>query len=103
VASQPSSRKAFIDSSINISRSYNFHGLDINWEFPGTATDMSNFGILPAEWRASVSNESQKSGRPPLLLLTAFVLTPHLNVKFVCSFIRLGSLGKDNFSCQKIM
>ncbi|PQP91587.1 chitinase 3 [Prunus yedoensis var. nudiflora] len=38
MASQPSSRKTFIHSSINISRSYNFHGLEIDWEFPATAT-----------------------------------------------------------------
>ncbi|KAH0970175.1 hypothetical protein GBA52_022331 [Prunus armeniaca] len=71
MASQPSSRKAFIDSSINISRSYNFHVLDINWEFPGPPTDVSNFGILLAELRALVPNESETSGRPPLLLVAA--------------------------------
>ncbi|VVA25121.1 PREDICTED: chitotriosidase-1 [Prunus dulcis] len=53
MASQPSSRKTFIDSSIKISRSYNFHGLNIDWEFPATA----NFGTLLAEWRGgSIKN-----------------------------------------------
>ncbi|KAL6274966.1 hypothetical protein ACE6H2_025658 [Prunus campanulata] len=71
MASQPSSRKTFIHSSINISRSYNSHGLDIYWEFPATATDMANFGTLLAEWRAAVTNESKTFGKPLLLLVAA--------------------------------
>ncbi|KAK8697190.1 hypothetical protein V6N13_113342 [Hibiscus sabdariffa] len=34
MASRASSRKSFIDSSISLARSYNFHGLDLDWEYP---------------------------------------------------------------------
>ncbi|GMN65316.1 hypothetical protein TIFTF001_034390 [Ficus carica] len=54
MASDPISRKAFIDSSIAIARSYNFHGLDLDWEFPSSTTDMANLGHLFTEWRAAI-------------------------------------------------
>lgn len=80
MASQPSSRKTFIDSSINISRSYNFHGLDIDWEFPATA----NFGTLLAEWRGGVTNDQDiwqapiaSSGSGLLLCNLRLIVAPH--------------------------
>ncbi|XP_065635351.1 class V chitinase-like [Quercus suber] len=42
MASNASTRKTFIDSSITIGGPYNFHGLDLDWEFSSTTTDMSN-------------------------------------------------------------
>ncbi|OAY31427.1 class V chitinase [Manihot esculenta] len=71
MASQASSRKTFIDSSINLARSYNFHGLDLDWEYPNTTTQMTNFGLLLNEWRAAVAAEAQNSGRTPLQLSAA--------------------------------
>ncbi|OAY31428.1 class V chitinase [Manihot esculenta] len=71
MASQASSRKTFIDSSISLARAYNFHGLDLDWEYPNTTTQMTNFGLLLNEWRAAVAAEAQNSGRTPLLLSAA--------------------------------
>lgn len=71
MASQPSSRKSFIDSSINLARSNNFHGLDLDWEYPSTAAEYTNFGTLLNEWRAAVANESMSSGKTALLLTAA--------------------------------
>ncbi|BFG40596.1 hypothetical protein CerSpe_268700 [Prunus speciosa] len=71
MASQPSRRKSFIDSSINLARSYNFHGIDLDWEYPDTTTHMTNFGTLLTELRAAVANESQTSGNTELLLAAA--------------------------------
>ncbi|PQP91585.1 chitotriosidase-1 [Prunus yedoensis var. nudiflora] len=71
MASQPSRRKSFIDSSINLARSYNFHGIDLDWEYPNTTTHMTNFGTLLTELRAAVANESQTSGNTELLLAAA--------------------------------
>ncbi|XP_039066298.1 class V chitinase-like [Hibiscus syriacus] len=71
MASQASSRKSFIDSSINLARSYNFHGLDLDWEYPSTRTEMNNLGLLLNEWRAGLNNESAVTGRPKLLLSAA--------------------------------
>ncbi|BFG40262.1 hypothetical protein CerSpe_265360 [Prunus speciosa] len=36
-----------------------------------TATDMTNFRTLLAEWQAAVTNESKTFGKPPLLLVAA--------------------------------
>ncbi|KAM1072216.1 hypothetical protein ACFX13_017769 [Malus domestica] len=71
MASQPDRRKSFIDSSISLARSYNFHGLDVDWEYPSTTTHMTNFGTLLTELRAAVANESQTSGNTALLLTAA--------------------------------
>ncbi|KAJ6382264.1 hypothetical protein OIU77_030833 [Salix suchowensis] len=38
MASQAVSRKSFIDSAIRLARSNNFHGLDLDWEYPSNAT-----------------------------------------------------------------
>ncbi|KAL5547608.1 hypothetical protein UlMin_002839 [Ulmus minor] len=71
MANQPRTRKSFINSSIDIARSYNFHGLDLDWEFPSTATEMANLGTLLTEWREAITQESNTNGKPPLLLTSA--------------------------------
>ncbi|XVE71101.1 hypothetical protein DITRI_Ditri10aG0123500 [Diplodiscus trichospermus] len=71
MASQASTRKSFIDSSINLARSYGFHGLDLDWEYPSTATEMTNLGLLLNEWRAAVDNESTSTCNTKLLLSAA--------------------------------
>uniref|UniRef100_A0A803QB65 GH18 domain-containing protein n=1 Tax=Cannabis sativa TaxID=3483 RepID=A0A803QB65_CANSA len=71
MASQPSRRNSFIDSSIKLARNYSFHGLDLDWEYPSTATEISNFGKLLLEWRTAVANESRTSGKTALLLSAA--------------------------------
>ena len=72
MASQASTRKSFIDSSIQLARSNNFHGLDLDWEYPSTATEFTNLGLLLNEWRAAVANEATSSGNTPLILVAAF-------------------------------
>ncbi|KAK6236907.1 hypothetical protein SCA6_012244 [Theobroma cacao] len=71
MASQASRRQSFIDSAINLARSYGFHGLDLDWEYPSTATEMTNLGLLLNEWRAAVDDESASTGNSPLLLSAA--------------------------------
>ena len=71
MASQASSRKSFIDSSIQLARNNNFNGLDLDWEYPSSDTDKTNFGLLITEWRAAVAQESSSSGKPTLLLSAA--------------------------------
>ena len=78
MASQPNSRKTFIDSAINLARSYNFHGLDLDWEYPATDTDMTNLGVLLKEWRDAVVAESSNSGKATLLLTAAFYYAPKI-------------------------
>ncbi|TKY54729.1 Chitotriosidase-1 protein [Spatholobus suberectus] len=71
MASQASTRKSFIDSSIQLARSNNFHGLDLDWEYPSTGSDMTNYGSLIREWRSALLSESRTSGNPVLLLVAA--------------------------------
>jgi chitinase len=71
MASQSSSRKSFIDSSITLARSNNFLGLDLDWEYPSDSTQMNNFGTLLTEWRAAVVTEAKSSGKTPLMLSAA--------------------------------
>ncbi|CAF2235890.1 unnamed protein product [Brassica rapa] len=71
MASNPTSRKSFIDSSIRLARSNGFHGLDLDWEYPSSATEMNNFGTLLREWRSAVAAEASSTSRPRLLLAAA--------------------------------
>ncbi|KAJ1379773.1 Glycoside hydrolase family 18, catalytic domain [Sesbania bispinosa] len=71
MATQASTRKSFIDSSIQIARNNNFHGLDLDWEYPSDATDKTNYGLLIKEWREAVAQESNNSGKSALLLSAA--------------------------------
>lgn len=77
MASQSSSRKSFIDSSIKLARSNNFLGLDLDWEYPSDSTQMNNFGTLLTEWRAAVVTEAKSSGKTPLLLSAAVLYLPY--------------------------
>ncbi|KAF8033792.1 hypothetical protein BT93_C0145 [Corymbia citriodora subsp. variegata] len=77
MASQSSSRKTFIDSSIALARSSGFHGLDLDWGSPDTEDKMANLGLLLREWRAAVSAEAANSGEDALLLSAAVQYSPH--------------------------
>ncbi|KOM32914.1 hypothetical protein LR48_Vigan01g247000 [Vigna angularis] len=71
MASQPSSRKSFIDSAIQLARSNNLHGIDVDWESPSTPSDMQNFGQLAREFRTYLLSEARDSGKSALLLSAA--------------------------------
>ncbi|KAI8570450.1 hypothetical protein RHMOL_Rhmol01G0034900 [Rhododendron molle] len=69
------SRKDFIQSCIEVARRYDFHGIDLDWEFPRNPKDMRNLGNLFKEWRARVNKEARETGQPKLLLTAAVAST----------------------------
>ncbi|MED6146451.1 hypothetical protein PIB30_034565 [Stylosanthes scabra] len=71
MASQSNTRKAFIDSTIQLARSNGFGGVDLDWEYPSSDADKNNLAILLREWQAANLEDSRNSGRSPLLLTAA--------------------------------
>jgi chitinase len=79
MASYQTTRKAFIDSSIELARNKGFHGLDLAWEYPSNQVEMTNFGKLVQEWRVAVMTESDLTDRIPLLLTAAVYYSSDYN------------------------
>ncbi|KAI6679194.1 hypothetical protein NL676_033075 [Syzygium grande] len=71
IAASASTRKLFIDSSIEVARKYGFDGLDLDWEMPENPKQMADLGLLFQEWRSAMKREAKATGRPPLLLTAA--------------------------------
>ncbi|KAL7190912.1 hypothetical protein ACSBR2_023061 [Camellia fascicularis] len=71
MASSHDTRAAFIKSTIDVARKYDFDGLDLDWEFPQNPQDMTRFSMLFYEWRTATNKESLASGKPRLLLSAA--------------------------------
>uniref|UniRef100_A0A1D1Z6E7 Acidic mammalian chitinase n=1 Tax=Anthurium amnicola TaxID=1678845 RepID=A0A1D1Z6E7_9ARAE len=71
LAGSPSSRSAFIASTIAVARRYGLDGLDLDWEFPRDPEEMDHLGLLFREWRSAVEAEAARTGQPRLLLTSA--------------------------------
>ncbi|XP_052092422.1 putative leucine-rich repeat-containing protein DDB_G0290503 [Mytilus californianus] len=84
MASQPSRRSIFINSTIEFLRKRNFDGLDIDWEYPATRggppQDKINLASLMKEMRKAFEEES-KSTRKSRLLLTIAVPADEEKIK----------------------
>ncbi|CAN6540652.1 unnamed protein product [Malus baccata var. baccata] len=72
----PSNRKAFIQSSIDVARRYGFQGIDLLWPWLNTASYMINMEKLLDEWRAAVTSEARNSDLPRLTLTMAVRYIP---------------------------
>ncbi|KAF7153911.1 hypothetical protein RHSIM_Rhsim01G0039700 [Rhododendron simsii] len=80
MATQPSHRTSFIESSIYRARHFGFHGLDLCCVTPDTSTTkMEALGILFDEWRTAINRESKNSTQPPLILTMAGHYLPSKN------------------------
>ncbi|KAK8654847.1 hypothetical protein V6N13_107444 [Hibiscus sabdariffa] len=71
MASNVVSRQAFITSSIETARRFDFDGMDLDWEFPQSPEEMHNLGELFMEWRQAIVHEANTTRRAPLLLTAA--------------------------------
>ncbi|CAN6362919.1 unnamed protein product [Urochloa humidicola] len=71
MASDTNLRGVFINSTVELARANGFDGLDLSWIFPATQMDMENLGVLLAEWRARINEESATNSLSNPLLLTA--------------------------------
>ncbi|KAG5564148.1 hypothetical protein RHGRI_000365 [Rhododendron griersonianum] len=81
MATQPSHRSSFIESSIRTARLYRFHGLDLYGVKPDTSTsNMRDVGILLDDWRTAINRESKDSTQSPLVLTMAGHYLPSKNI-----------------------
>ncbi|KAI8570456.1 hypothetical protein RHMOL_Rhmol01G0035400 [Rhododendron molle] len=95
MASSASSRKSFIDSSIEVARKYGFDGVDLDWESPQDAKDMENLGYLLEEWRAAVQKDAKATGRSPLLLTAAMYFSVEFFLRPVVRSFPVASISKN--------
>ncbi|KAK9055159.1 hypothetical protein SSX86_026241 [Deinandra increscens subsp. villosa] len=86
MASSPDSRGIFISSTIQVARQFNFDGVDLDWEYPQTQTDMDNFGLLLDEWRVAVNEEAESTGEQQLLLSAATHYKPEITFDEVVNY-----------------
>ncbi|KXS09129.1 glycoside hydrolase family 18 protein [Gonapodya prolifera JEL478] len=57
IAASKSLRDAFAESCLSAVKTYGFDGIDIDWEFPASATEASNFALLVAALRSHLGTK----------------------------------------------
>ncbi|KAL4571395.1 hypothetical protein LXL04_018154 [Taraxacum kok-saghyz] len=95
MAATHKSRKSFIFSTIEVARKFEFDGVDLDWEFPETPTDMKNFRRLIHEWRIAVQKESKSTGMPRILLSAATYYSPVLTLDDIYRKYPVASINRN--------
>ncbi len=73
IAADATKRAAFANACVNLITTYNFDGIDIDWEYPGyavhggTAADKQNFTLLLQSIRNALTSKTLQTGKTYLL------------------------------------
>uniref|UniRef100_A0A0N5AT43 Chitin-binding type-2 domain-containing protein n=1 Tax=Syphacia muris TaxID=451379 RepID=A0A0N5AT43_9BILA len=71
MAQTAENRARFITTAIAFVRQHNFDGIDIDWEYPKTEEDKTNYSLFIKEMRKAVEEEAFQTNRIPLLITAA--------------------------------
>ena len=102
-----STRKTFVDNIINLVKTYNFDGVDIDWEFPGTSgldgftteIDQKNLNKLLRDLRQGL-DAIQDEGGSPYIISTAIPATSWGSSRY--DFVGNAEVGGINTYCDYV-
>jgi chitinase len=96
-AASDASRKAFVSSCVDFMKTYNFDGIDIDWEYPvsgglytGTPADKANYTALLAEFKSQLAIQTESDGEHHPLTIAAPAgptTIPHLEAKNIAGIV----------------
>lgn len=85
IAEDPIKRSNFVNACIQLINTYNFDGIDLDWEYPGysphsgTISDKENFSLLLVELRSALNDLSNQINKPLLLTAAVGAAQAHMN------------------------
>lgn len=85
IAADPVKRQNFAQACVNLLQTYNFDGIDLDWEYPGfadhngTPQDFQNFTLLLQEVRTAIDSYGTSIGKTMLLTAAVGANQDHMN------------------------
>jgi chitinase len=71
IVSKPESEDRYVKSVMEMVDQYDYDGIDLDWEYPDTKTEVVGFERLARRFRKLVDEIGKKKGRPMLLTMAA--------------------------------